>query len=159
MDQAAMDQASRHCIKRLRPGDEALCQKFNAMFAKAFDDSVNYESAQPKLRYLAEVLNKDHVIALVALQKDEVIGALVAYELHKFEQERSEIYIYDLAVAEAHRRQGVATELIATLTKIAFKRGAGVIYVQADYGDEPAIGLYSKLGVREDVMHFDIKLR
>jgi hypothetical protein len=30
------------------------------------------------------------------------------------------------------------------------------IYGQADYGDEPAIALYEKLGTREDVMHFDI---
>jgi aminoglycoside 3-N-acetyltransferase I len=28
--------------------------------------------------------------------------------------------------------------------------------VQADYGDDPAIALYEKLGRREDVMHFDI---
>jgi hypothetical protein len=28
--------------------------------------------------------------------------------------------------------------------------------VQADYGDDPAVALYTKLGVREDVMHFDI---
>jgi aminoglycoside 3-N-acetyltransferase I len=31
-----------------------------------------------------------------------------------------------------------------------------VIYVQADLGDEPAIRLYQSLGVREDVLHFDI---
>jgi aminoglycoside 3-N-acetyltransferase I len=30
------------------------------------------------------------------------------------------------------------------------------MFVQADMGDEPAIALYSKLGVREDVLHFDI---
>jgi aminoglycoside 3-N-acetyltransferase I len=28
--------------------------------------------------------------------------------------------------------------------------------VQADLGDAPAIALYSKLGTREDVLHFDI---
>jgi aminoglycoside 3-N-acetyltransferase I len=28
--------------------------------------------------------------------------------------------------------------------------------VQADHGDDPAIKLYSKLGHREDVLHFDI---
>jgi aminoglycoside 3-N-acetyltransferase I len=28
--------------------------------------------------------------------------------------------------------------------------------VQADYGDDPAVALYTKLGVREDVMHFDL---
>jgi hypothetical protein len=33
-----------------------------------------------------------------------------------------------------------------------------VIYVQADLGDDPAIALYTKLGVREDVLHFDIPI-
>ena len=81
---------------------------------------------------------------------------LAAYELQKLEQERSEIYIYDLAVAEAARRRGIATAVIQRLREIAVLRGAWVIYVQADYGDEPAIALYTKLGSREDVMHFDI---
>jgi hypothetical protein len=31
-----------------------------------------------------------------------------------------------------------------------------VIFVQADRGDDAAIALYSKLGAREDVLHFDI---
>ncbi len=84
---------------------------------------------------------------------------MTAYELQKFEQERSEIYIYDLAVAESHRRRGVATALIGALKRIAAERGAYVIFVQADLGDEPAIALYTKLGVREDVLHFDIEVR
>nr|WP_277987340.1 GNAT family N-acetyltransferase [Halomonas tianxiuensis] len=59
-------------------------------------------------------------------------------------------------MAEAHRREGIATLLIERLKTIAAQRGAYVIYVQADLGDTPAIELYSKLGVREDVLHFDI---
>jgi aminoglycoside 3-N-acetyltransferase I len=59
-------------------------------------------------------------------------------------------------VAEAHRRQGIATELILLLKRIAAERGAWVIYVQADLEDAPAIALYSRLGIREDVLHFDI---
>ena len=84
------------------------------------------------------------------------MGGLAAYVLHKFEQERSEIYIYDLAVDEDHRREGIATALIEELRKIAAARGAYVIFVQADYVDPQAIALYSKLGVREEVLHFDI---
>jgi ribosomal protein S18 acetylase RimI-like enzyme len=76
--------------------------------------------------------------------------------LPKFEQERSEIYIYDLAVGAAHRRRGIATALIAELQRIGAERGAYVIFVQADYGDDAAVALYTKFGVREDVMHFDI---
>ena len=35
---------------------------------------------------------------------NEAVGGLAAYELDKFEQDRREIYIYDLAVVESHRR-------------------------------------------------------
>ncbi|HXW72601.1 MAG TPA: GNAT family N-acetyltransferase, partial [Methylocella sp.] len=62
------------------------------------------------------------------------------------------------AVAETHRRRGIATALIERLREIAAQRGASVIYVQADSGDGPAIALYEKLGVREEVLHFDIKV-
>jgi len=93
------------------------------------------------------------------LNSGEVVAGLAAYELRKFEQERSEIYIYDLAVAAAHRRKGIATALIRELQGIATERGAYVIFVQADVIDSAAIALYSKLGVREDVLHFDIPPR
>ena len=85
-----------------------------------------------------------------------VAGGLAAYELRKFEQERSEIYIYDLAVRQAYRRQGIATALIEHLKRIAAERGAYVIFVQADYGDDPAVALYTRFGHREDVMHVGI---
>ena len=47
--------------------------------------------------------------------------------------------------------------MIKYLQAAAVSRGACVIFVQADLGDEPAIGLYTKLGIREDVLHFDIE--
>lgn len=89
----------------------------------------------------------------MALLGKEVVGGLVAYELDKFERARRELYIYDLAVAKGHRRQGVATALIKRLGEIAVRRGASVVYVQADYGDEPAIALYDRLGTREGASH------
>jgi aminoglycoside 3-N-acetyltransferase I len=38
------------------------------------------------------------------------------------------------------------------------ERGASVVYVQADPPDAPAVALYTKLGTREDVYHFDIEV-
>jgi len=143
-------------FKRLGPGDVALFRDLNAMFGAAFGDADAYAGAPPSDVYLEELLAKPHIIPLVALSGEGVIGGLVAYELDKFEQARRELYIYDLAVDETQRRRGVAQGLIAELQHIAKVRGAWVIYVQADYGDEPAIALYTKLGRREDVMHFDI---
>lgn len=128
------------------------------VFGEAFEDPETYGRARPGADYLRRLLGTDAFIAIAALKDGDVIGGLAAYELRKFEQARSEIYIYDLAVAEAHRRQGIATALIGELQRLAAARGAYVIFVQADYGDTPAIELYTKLGIREDVMHFDIKV-
>ena len=145
-------------ILQIRPDHVALMEALLDTFGKAFDDVATYTKNRPSVDYLRRLLSNDYFIALVALKRDEVAGGIVAYELRKFEQERSEIYIYDLAVAAEHRREGIATALIGKLKQIATERGAYVIFVQADDGvdDEPAIALYTKLGTREDVLHFDI---
>ena len=143
-------------IRALGPDDVGPMKALLGVFGQAFDDAETYCASQPGGLYLQRLLGGESFIALAALDGDVVVGGIAAYELQKFESERSEIYIYDLAVAASHRRQGVATALIEELKRIAAARGAWVIFVQADRGDEPAIALYSKLGVREDVLHFDI---
>jgi aminoglycoside 3-N-acetyltransferase I len=143
-------------IRRLIAADVARARELNRLFGDAFADPETYVAEPPEDGYFERLLAKDHVIALVALEGDKLIGGLVAYELDKLERARREIYLYDLAVAESHRRQGVATVLIAQLQEIAATRGAWVVFVQADQDDVPAISLYEKLGVREEVLHFDI---
>lgn len=138
------------------PDDVVLMEALLPMFGEAFDEVDTYSGNRPSADYLRQLLDLDYFIAIAALKAGEVVGGLVAYELKKFEQQRSEIYIYDLAVAAAHRREGIATALIHKLKEIAAACGAYVIFVQADLGDEPAIELYTKLGIREDVLHFDI---
>ena len=143
-------------IHLLGPADVAMMNALLTVFGEAFDEVGTYGQNRPSATYLQQLLGSDHFIALGANVGGQVIGGLAAYELRKFEQPRSEIYIYDLAVAEGHRRKGIATALIQRLQLIAASRGAYVIYVQADRDDDAAIALYSKLGVREDVLHFDI---
>ena len=143
-------------IQRLLPGDTTGTHGLLTMFGDAFDDVATYGKKRPSAAYLDDLLGSPSLVALVALKGEEVVGGLVAYELRKLEQERSELYIYDLAVAAEHRREGIATALIDQLRAIAKRRGAYVVYVQADLVDEPAVALYTKLGTREDVLHFDI---
>jgi len=143
-------------LRRLSSGDVPLLRKLNALFGEAFGDPNTYGMEPPSDAYVQGLLAKEHVIVLVAISGEDVVGGLAAYELDKFERMRREVYIYDLAVATNYRRQGIATALIERLRDIAARRAAWVIYVQADYVDAPAIALYEKLGVREQVFHFDI---
>lgn len=146
-------------IRQLTRGDVGLLRQLNALFAQVFEDPASYAAAPPDDAYVERVLARDHVIVLAAVADGAVIGGLVAYELEKLERARSEVYIYDLAVAAPHRRRGIATRLIERLQALARERGAWVVFVQADRGDDPAIALYGKLGVREEVLHFDLPVR
>lgn len=147
-----------YVYKQLRENDIDLFRQLNRIFGEAFEDVPTYQDKQPSDEYLHTLLAKPHIIPLVAMDGEEVVGGLVAYVLEKFEQERSEVYIYDLAVDETHRRKGIATKLINELKLISKEKGACVIFVQADPGDDPAIKLYESLGTREDVHHFDISV-
>ncbi|KPP83267.1 MAG: gentamicin 3'-N-acetyltransferase [Oceanicaulis sp. HLUCCA04] len=143
-------------IIRLTPDDESRYGEWLAVFGKPFDELETYTGAMPSAGYRNRLLADPRFIALAALNGETIVGALAAYVLVKFEQERSEIYIYDLAVDEAHRRQGIGQALVNETRHIAHDVGAWVVYVQADHVDPPAIALYTKLGTREDVLHFDM---
>jgi aminoglycoside 3-N-acetyltransferase I len=148
-------------IRQLGSTDLGLMDGLLTMFGEAFDEVETYGERRPNAEYMRRLLGGDYFIALTAVMGGTVVGGMAAYELKKFEQERSEIYIYDLAVAGGWRRKGIASALIEELIRIAIARGAYVIFVQADTGieDEAAIALYSKLGRREEVLHFDIEVR
>ena len=144
-------------VRTLAANDVSPLRAMLSMFGHAFGDSATYEIRQPADSYLQRLLSNDTFVAVAAFVGGQVVGGLAGYVLPKFEQARSEFYIYDLAVAENYRRRGVATALINHLRAYARQRGIYVIFVQADYGDDAAIALYTKLGVREEVLHFDIQ--
>jgi aminoglycoside 3-N-acetyltransferase I len=150
---------SEFAIRRLGAADVDSMRALNALYADAFEDHETYRHDRPGDEWLSRQLGKDAIILLVAEEDGRVVGGITAYELPKLEQARSEIYLYDLAVDAAHRRRGIAAALIAELQHIAASTGAWAVFVQADHGDDPAIALYTKLGVREDVMHFDLPPR
>ena len=149
----------RFAYRQLASADVALLKDLLRVFGDAFGEVGTYQRCVPSDEYLSRLLAKQHFIAVVATKDEVVVGGLAAYELDKFEQDRREIYIYDLAVLEGHRRNGIATGLIDKLRNIAAERNVYVIFVQADLGDGPAIALYESLGTKETAHHFDIEVR
>jgi ribosomal protein S18 acetylase RimI-like enzyme len=144
-------------LRVLGPNDLAYMESMLSLFGRAFGDPDSYDKSRPCPEYLAGLLGSPGFVAVAAVQDGDLVGGLAAYALPKFEQARSEIYIYDLAVDEPFRRRGIATSLINKLRNVAVERGAYVIFVQADSDNTAAVELYSKLGVRDDVLHFEIE--
>jgi aminoglycoside 3-N-acetyltransferase I len=145
-------------IQRLGSGEVPLLRALNALFGEVFADQDTYGGRPPDDAYAAAILSNPDVILLSAMAGERIVGGLGAYRMPKFEQARSEIYIYDLAVAEDMRRIGIARALIEELRRIARETDCWMIFVQSDPEDEPALALYRKLGVCEEhPLHFDIE--
>lgn len=140
----------------LGSNDMDLMRSMLSMFSEAFEDSETFSECPPDDAYLSNLLARPEFIAIAAIIEGNVVAGLTAYVLQKYEQMRSEVYLYDLAVAEPYRRHGIATALMRRLQHEGHQRGAGVVFVQADVDDAPAIALYTKHGIRKDVLHFDI---
>lgn len=145
-------------IERLSSRQIAEMREALRVFADSFEEEENFFSAPPGDAYLRRLLSDGRFVLLAAKSDGKVVGALSAYELMKYEQERSEFYIYDLAVAKPFRRRGIARSLIEALKPIARDAGAWVVFVQADREDEPAVALYRSMGVEEQPLHFDFAL-
>ena len=105
-------------VERLGPDRPERMEEANRLFTKVFGHEA-YQGEPAGRDHLSRLLSDRRFIALVAHVGDEMVGALAGYELVKYEAERSEIYIYDLAVLEEYRRQGVATALIEAVKPIA----------------------------------------
>jgi aminoglycoside 3-N-acetyltransferase I len=92
-------------IRPLTTQDAHLMGVWLDMFGRAFESPEHYCHAQPGMAWCQRLLSNSGFIALAAFDGSSIVGGIAAYELMKFEQERSEIYLYDLAVEETHRRR------------------------------------------------------
>jgi aminoglycoside 3-N-acetyltransferase I len=139
-----------YSVRRLTKDDLDIMRSLNGLFGEVFEDAESYHNHKPSDDYLREFLGREGNIVIVALQNGEVVGGLVAYVLDKFEQQRREVYLYDLAVSIAHQRKGIGRRLIDELKITARELGAYVVFVQADEGDE-AVAFYESLSPSENL--------
>jgi aminoglycoside 3-N-acetyltransferase I len=137
-------------VSRLTARDLSKLKELNDLFGVVFNDPASYLSHQPSDDYLKRFLAERNHIVLVAERDGRVVGGLVAYCLMKFERERTEIYLYDLAVAEALHRHGIGRTLVDELQRLAKVMGAYLVFVQADEGDE-AVKFYEALHPAENI--------
>jgi aminoglycoside 3-N-acetyltransferase I len=139
-------------IIRLNINDVALAEKLLLLFQEVFQTE---SAAPPGESYLTKLLADPGFIACVALHEHEIVGGVTAYELPMIHAERSELFIYDLAVQPSFQRKGVATHLLTTLKEYCRQKRIGQLFVAANEEDAHAINFYLRSGGKsEKVLHF-----
>ena len=135
-----MSAGEQTVIRRLGPGDEDVVRKLA-------DD-------EPQIGLLAD----DATIFLAAFRGAEPVGFVFGYELRRRHGAPSILFVYELDVDEAHRRQGIGGRLMRELAEIARSRGVSEGFVLTEPENDAANALYRSLeGERVETVMWDFR--
>lgn len=92
----------------------------------------------------------ERTLFLVAFDDDEPIGFVLAYELLRRHGDPSQLYVYEVEVAEGHRRCGVGSALMAEVERFARERGIRRAFLHSEPDNDAAAMLYRRAGGMPD---------
>jgi ribosomal protein S18 acetylase RimI-like enzyme len=117
-------------IRRLGPGDEDVVVRLA-------------EDEEPQ----TALLHDKNTVFLVAFDHGgEPMGFVFGYELPRRRGDASILFVYEVDVYAAHRRQGVASGLLRELARIARARGIPTGFVLTSGANAAAMRLYESVG-------------
>lgn len=129
-------------IRRLGPGDRAEARALFSSMAAVFDEpSEPLDDA-----FLDALLGRSDFWALAAYAGDAMAGGLTAHLLPMTRAASFELFIYDIAVLDEHRRKGIGRALVEHLRAEAARANVESVFVAADDEDEHALDFYRALG-------------
>ncbi|HKO05287.1 MAG TPA: GNAT family N-acetyltransferase [Candidatus Acidoferrales bacterium] len=85
---------------------------------------------------------------IVAETGGEPVGFLLAYRLERMDRPSAKMFIYEIEVAEAHRRKGMGTSLIGAIREIVRREGLMNAFVLTNHSNEGAVAFYKSTGGR-----------
>jgi aminoglycoside 3-N-acetyltransferase I len=142
-------------IRILKPGDEKELQHLLQLYVDVFGD----RSMPKEIDYLASILQQENTLFVAAYLNNEIVGGITAHILPSIYGNFNELYIYDMAISQAHQRHGIGSKMLDFVKSYSKEHGIIDLFVQADAVDSGARNFYKKNGgVEEDVRHYDFKL-
>lgn len=123
-------------IRRLGPEDAATAEKAIRTF-KAVSRSAG--SLETFLHNPANYL-------LVAEAGGETVGFLMAYRLERADREAGQMFVYEVEVAAAWRRRGLASALLGEIVASARAEGMFEAFVLTSRSNAAARRLYARTG-------------
>lgn len=128
-------------IVRIIPETTALLEN---IADDVFDDAI-----KPDL--LSAYLSDPKNFMFVAVADGQVVGQ--ARGMHHLQPDRAtELYVDNLGVCPAYRRQGIATALMKALIEAGTGDQVENVWLGTEQGNERAIGFYRSMGLLETRM-------
>lgn len=127
-------------ITRVGPED---VPRLDRVASEVFDDAIQRD------RLLAFIKEPTHLL-VVAVAEGEVVGQGAAV-LHRHPDRATELYLDELAVTPAFRRQGIAQRLLSEMIEWGREQGCDRAWIATEDDNEPAKALYARFAPGEKV--------
>jgi ribosomal protein S18 acetylase RimI-like enzyme len=129
-------------VRRLQPGDEQLALRV----VRELKPVEEREGREPGLAHLERLLGADTNYLLAALAGGAPVGFLTAYRMPALDGDVSMVYLFEIEVAPAFRRQGLGTRLIELLKRLCGATDVEDIWVGTENTNTAARRLYESTG-------------
>lgn len=129
-------------IRRLAPGEADLAR----CTIVAVKPAEERGAQPPSDAHLARLLGDAANIIIVAVEGEIPAGYLIAYRLPRVDRDAEMVLLYEVAVAEAYRRCGLAAAMIAAMKRACDPDPIMKYWVLASRTNHAAMRLYAATG-------------
>jgi aminoglycoside 3-N-acetyltransferase I len=100
----------------------------------------------PSLDCCRRFLSRSENVLILASEGDTPVGYVVAYLLDRVDRDQQMMFFYEIGVAEAYRRRGIATRLVGALKAICRAHDVMKMWVPTGRSNVAATRLYASTG-------------
>mgnify|MGYP001275161612 CR=1 FL=1 len=126
-------------IRRIRPGQDGDVRRASSLFGHSLQPDATTKFLASETHHL-----------FIAYEGDEPVGFTTGVEM-THPDKGTEMFPYELEVAEAFRRRGIGAALVTRLEELAKECGCYGMWVLTDGDNTAALRTYQKAGgIRSD---------
>jgi ribosomal protein S18 acetylase RimI-like enzyme len=129
-------------IRRLQHGDEEIALQV----VRDLMPEGERDGREPGLLHLQRFLDLATNYLIVGLASGKPIAFLTAYQMPALSCDASMVYLFEIEVAQAYRRQGIGKQMIQLLKQLCKNSGVEDIWVGTENDNEAARRLYQSTG-------------
>jgi ribosomal protein S18 acetylase RimI-like enzyme len=120
------------------------------MIYRHFDDLVNYPILKHTHRDIQYILLNENVLLLILLEKDKMIGYLLAYKEH-LEDGRRILFVSYIFIANQYRRRGYGDRIMTYAEKYAKNNRCDGVMLIYNIENIKLVNFYEKRGYMPDL--------
>ena len=105
-----------------------------------------FDEAQRRPIFERFVADSIYGKAWLIVYDEKYVGYVVLTVSFSFEYRGYDAFIDELYIAEKHRRQGIGQRAMEFVEVAAAELGVNAIHLEVTHGNDPAIGLYRRVG-------------